>query len=156
MMETCNIQLHRFTYEHQPPIFEDQVRELLEMRAQEIPGQSAREPKDFDEMYLVVNHDDVNYLGKPVVLGLCFVTHFPERKGTYINRLFVHPDARQKFIGSALVDGVIKMCGENNRVSGYVKRDNSAAVKLFQKFGFVNQGPLHDAAEYDWWLKEGV
>ena len=62
------------------------------------------------------------------------IVGFAGTKGNYISWLFVHPDFRGNNIGKKLVSHVLsELDGE---VTLYVARSNTAAINLYQNFGF--------------------
>ncbi|AOR22632.1 ribosomal protein S18-alanine N-acetyltransferase [Clostridium taeniosporum] len=60
----------------------------------------------------------------------------------HITNIAVHPDFRQKNVGSTLLDALIKLTKDVN-CNAYtleVRASNIPAQKLYKKYGFVEQG----------------
>ncbi|MBR6523113.1 MAG: ribosomal protein S18-alanine N-acetyltransferase [Clostridia bacterium] len=58
----------------------------------------------------------------------------------YITNIAVKKEARRKGVGKALLKAIINHCADSSFVSLEVRVSNSAAIKLYEKSGFVSQG----------------
>ena len=71
----------------------------------------------------------------------------------YITNIAVKKESRRQGVGEALLKAIINHCADSSFVTLEVRVSNSAAIKLYEKSGFVSQGirkgfyshPLEDA-----------
>lgn len=84
--------------------------------------------------YLVAKSDDGKTLGFAGIWTIVDEGH--------ITNIAVHPDYRQKGIGSALVKSLIEHCNSwgYTSLTLEVRKSNIAAQNLYKKYGFVEEG----------------
>lgn len=87
------------------------------------------------------------------VVGWCDIQRdpFPAHAHRGTLGIGVIPDCRGRGVGSRLVDGALKQAFANSfvRVEFSVRADNSHAMRLYEKFGFVREGVVRDAIFVD-------
>lgn len=58
----------------------------------------------------------------------------------YITNIAVKKEFRRQGVGGALLKAIINHCADSSFVTLEVRVSNSAAIKLYEKLGFVSQG----------------
>ena len=58
----------------------------------------------------------------------------------YITNIAVEKEFRRQGVGEALLKAIINSCADHSFVTLEVRVSNSAAIKLYEKQGFVSQG----------------
>lgn len=106
------------------------------------------------QMSLVLNNGPVFYaVDNGKVVGWCDV--FPEENPRHSHRgglgMGILPEYRGKGIGSRLLDAVLKKAKEFRleKVELNVYTSNKNAIKLYKKFGFVEEGQIRNYRKLD-------
>lgn len=63
----------------------------------------------------------------------------------YLYELFVHPDHREKGIGTKLVQHLIDICKESSKLEYlvlYVNSGNKSSIQLYEKVGFIKKSSI--------------
>jgi RimJ/RimL family protein N-acetyltransferase len=98
-----------------------------------------------DPMFVALAHGEV--------VGWCDIQRHPfpahSHRGTL--GMGVVPDYRGRRIGARLMDQTLKQAAASGfvRIEFNVRADNLRAMQLYEKFGFVREGVLHDAVFVD-------
>ncbi|MGK5739127.1 N-acetyltransferase family protein [Micromonospora sp. URMC 103] len=108
-------------------------------------GDGDREERWRDRLAIPGSHNLLAHLdGRPVGMGSGVPT--PTAGTAELISLWVHPDARGRGVGDALVDAVARWAREAgaDRLRLAVAAGNEAAVRLYERQGFVTTGELGD------------
>lgn len=88
----------------------------------------------------------------PIIAGMLRLSIYPSPRMRHMGRIgpvAVHPEHQGKGVGSTLMKAAIDLADNwlnLHRLHLLVFADNAAAIKLYQKAGFVEEGRLQDLA----------
>lgn len=108
------------------------------------------EPETFDFSIFKTNPTVKNYVYgyfiDNIMRGIIRVLYDKNKKAYKVDMVFVDPDFHRKHIGSSLMQHVIDKFGKYDMLL-YVFSNNTSAINLYKKFGFIIDSTTGDSSE---------
>lgn len=122
-------------------------------------------PTETTQQHLLQNHDESYVLlacDGPIIVGALRLSVYPSPRMRHAGRIgpvAVHPQHQGKGVGSTLLKAAVDLADNwlnLRRLNLLVFADNDAAIKLYRKMGFLEEGMLRDLAFRDGSYVDGL